>query len=319
MPIGFRPRPLPPGPIDVSRWPSDEDYPVFPIGSKPKRLLICPASQSDPFLIPGHKYLFKVASGWQKYQIWSEIISYEIAKYIGISVPPCFCAIDSNSMDFGVLVEFFYGYPRENKSERLIHASDLLQRVGANKYDQKTGRPHYFRQNVAISRAFVGSEKSFEWWGTTFAFDALIGNTDRHPENWGFVINGAGDQRQTSFAPIFDNGTSLGYERTEASLSSLVGDNLTRYVLRGTHHCAWDASDRKGGLHFELCAKLAALDRHAGAAVKNVIQLNMAYVSDVLEWCCRFDSPTPFTANRAEFVLRLVDARRDQLVHAIGG
>lgn len=29
------------------------------------------------------------------------------------------------------------------------------------------------------------------WWAETIAFDAIIGNTDRHSENWGFLIRDA--------------------------------------------------------------------------------------------------------------------------------
>ena len=40
-----------------------------------------------------------------------------------------------------------------------------------------------------------------------FVIDALIGNTDRHFNNWGLLLDKCGD---ISFAPIFDCGSSLG-------------------------------------------------------------------------------------------------------------
>lgn len=47
-------------------------------------------------------------------------------------------------------------------------------------------------------------------------FDALVGNTDRHHENWGVVISGQTDD-QTDFhlAPTFDHASSLGRELTD--------------------------------------------------------------------------------------------------------
>jgi hypothetical protein len=51
--------------IEVGEWSVDEDFPIFPIGSKPKRLLRCPEQAPQPFLIPGHPYLFKVAHDWR--------------------------------------------------------------------------------------------------------------------------------------------------------------------------------------------------------------------------------------------------------------
>ena len=44
--------------IDVDEWSVDEDFPIFPVGSKPKRLIRCPERAPQPFLIPGHSYLF---------------------------------------------------------------------------------------------------------------------------------------------------------------------------------------------------------------------------------------------------------------------
>ena len=42
--------------------------------------------------------------------------------------------------------------------------------------------------------------------------DALIGNTDRHHENWGLVLWTDGDQWFGRVAPSFDHATSLGRE-----------------------------------------------------------------------------------------------------------
>src|SRR6266700_8014440 len=57
-------------PVLVGRWSADEDFTVHPVGSKPKRMLICPADSNEPYLIPNHAYLFKIAEGWRAQQMW---------------------------------------------------------------------------------------------------------------------------------------------------------------------------------------------------------------------------------------------------------
>jgi hypothetical protein len=52
--------------------------------------------------------------------------------------------------------------------------------------DKKRGRPHSVRSNADICRA-LQVPGAREWWAGTLAFDALIGNTDRHPDNWGIL------------------------------------------------------------------------------------------------------------------------------------
>jgi hypothetical protein len=42
--------------VQVEGWLTDEDYPVFPVGSKPKPLLVCPHGIVEPFLTGRHKY-----------------------------------------------------------------------------------------------------------------------------------------------------------------------------------------------------------------------------------------------------------------------
>ncbi len=40
-----------------------------------------------------------------------------------------------------------------------------------------------------------------------FIIDSLIGNTDRHNENWGFLLNK--NTGKVEFAPIYDCGSCL--------------------------------------------------------------------------------------------------------------
>jgi hypothetical protein len=122
----------------VSSWALDEDFPVYPVGSKPKRMLICPENVTDPHLIPGHAYLFKTAEGWRAQQVWAELIAYRIAALVGLDVPPCFIAIDSAAGLVGSLLEFFYGYPNEDEPARLVHGADVICRF---RVSERTDRP----------------------------------------------------------------------------------------------------------------------------------------------------------------------------------
>lgn len=125
------------------------EFPIHPVGTKPKRVLLCPAECRVPFLIPGHRYLFKVAVARRATQLWSEVIAYRIATLVGLGVPPCFVAVDYGKLEVGALVEFFYGYPDDTVATELIPAADLLQRF---RRGRRTDRPHYVQLNLAICR-----------------------------------------------------------------------------------------------------------------------------------------------------------------------
>ena len=53
----------------------------------------------------------------------------------------------------------------------------------------------------------INNDMLKECFWNMFIIDALIGNTDRHNGNWGFVVNL--DNKKIKFAPIYDCGSCL--------------------------------------------------------------------------------------------------------------
>ena len=296
--------------VDITKWAQHDDFAVFPVESKPKRMLICPADVREPFLIPGHSYLFKTARGWQCQQVWSEVIAYKIGAELGLAVPPCFIAVDAKTGETGALVEFFYGYPGDAAPARLVPASDFMTRVLV---DKKRGRPHTMRINLKLSRLLCKHDSVVTWWAEALAFDALIGNTDRHPDNWGYLFRVNPDGRtHVEMAPLFDNGTSLGYEvREEKLLSASSSDCIEAYTKKGTHHCGLDRDGPAS--HFELCKQFLKAQASAGPPMQSVIRYDRQKVKSIVEECTRFDVGICFSDDRARLVLSLLDARKAAL------
>lgn len=301
-------------PLDVGEWRRDEDFAVHPIGSKPKRMLFCPDDPPAPYLIGGHAYLFKSASGWRAQQLWSEVIAYRMSLLIGIAVPPCFVAYDSEKGEVGALIEFFYGYPDETHPVRFVHAVDVLHRLKMNSKRDRQG----VRTNVTICRR-AGCADAAEWWGKILTFDALIGNTDRHTENWGFLVRrGTGEEPAVSLCPAYDNGTSLGYECPEDQLARLTTpQSLAAYIAKGRHNCGWDSTNNDPAPHVELCGRFASAYPEARSAMLSVLQFSKEAVQEILLQCTSFDIGVRFSPERAEFVLSLVEARRQRLLSVL--
>lgn len=307
--------PVPTDPIRVGTWARDEDFAVFPVGSKAKRTLICPDANDRPDLIAGHSYLFKIATDWRAQQLWSEVLAYQIGCLVGVTVPPAFFAFDETRQEAGVAIEFFYGYPGETAPARFVHGIDLIRRFGR---PFAADRPHTVSMNVAICRLYRVPD-AVAWWAKTLAFDALIGNTDRHTENWGLLVRSQRDSTPMTYslAPAYDNGTSLAYQH--ASLAALTkGRTLEKFIENGTHHCGWDRHSDLKTPHIELCARLASFSPVASAAMKSVIRFSEADLRAlVLRNVC--DGPAvPFSSERAELVTSVVLARRARLVAALG-
>lgn len=298
-------------------------------------MVICPDGVKQQFLIPGHAYLFKRALDWQAYQVWSEIIAYRIGTLMGVKAPPSFVAVDENGA-FGALVEFFYNYPGEDDNPRLVHAADLLPIR-----DRKRGRPHHLLHNLKISRVLTMSPVE-HWWAKTLVFDAVIGNSDRHPENWGFLFRRRRRplprlrlewlrkrvralapvlaHTAVSLAPPFDNATSLGYEiREEKIASQSTEESIDRYVKRGAHHCGWAPTAERLRGHFELVDQLVNAFPQVAEPLRGMLKFDQGQIQSILAECQLFQVALPFTPARAEFVAKLTQARQKGLLSLLEG
>ena len=304
--------------VDICNWPLDEEFGIFPVGSKPKRAVFCPSPAPCPFLIAGHRYLFKVSKEWRILQHWSEVIAYALARLVGVTAAPCFVAIDSQAGEVGVLVEFFYGHPGSQVYPRLISGADLLRRR-VEDYELDPDRHHTVGNILLLSRSFSIPQR-LPTWGRLLVFDALIGNTDRHPENWGFLAT-PGQRQDWTFrlAPSFDHGTSLAYQiRDDDIKSESSEDRIQRHISRGRHHARWSGENAERG-HFKLYGLFAQVYPQAIPAMVETLDFNINEVKEVLGGCARFDLANgAWNDERGAYVAKLISARRQALREALG-
>jgi hypothetical protein len=267
------------------------------------------------FLRANQGYLFKEAAGWQAQQLWCEVIAYELSLFLGVAVPPAFVATDSSSGQAGALIELFYPYPAVTRTIRLVHAADFMQR---NFADGKKGRPHALRENLVICRA-LGAPDPLRWWAKAILFDTLIGNTDRHSENWGFLIERTQDARQLSLAPLYDNGTSLGYGTTDAKLASPWDKaRMAAYLAKGNHDIGWSRNEDGPTPHLPLCVRFFTANPELRDIAAAMLAFTDHQVEEIVQWAAGFDVPIMFTLERGQFIVRQIGARRDALKEALG-
>lgn len=313
MPISPRIRQNPADIVSLEGWELDQEFPFGPQGAKPKRIVICPSPPPNSFLIGGHRYLFKEPTGARAMQIWSEVIAYEVARAVGVPVPPAFLAYGPGNGAPGVLVEFFYGHLGDPDS-RLIDGIERLQALRR----QTDFRRGSLKDNIDVCRLQMVPDWRF-WWARTLVFDALIGNTDRHSQNWGFLATPGTDGRLAfSMAPAFDNGTSLGFIIGESELDRFTqAERLRNFIHNGRHHYGWTSGDHRSAQHIELCRLYGQHIGSTRAPMRRVLELSDAQIDEIVSWCCRFDFAVPFTEARAKFVAAQLRGRREALAKVL--
>ncbi len=299
--------------MSLRGWRLDDEFPYGPQGAKPKRIVICPNPPPKSFLIGGHRYLFKEPSGSRSQQIWSEVIAYELSRELGVVVPPAFLAEGPGNGSPGVLIEFFYGHIYDPEY-RFVHAIERLQGLGFGINFNRGS----LRDNIKLCRLHAVPDWR-AWWARTLAFDALIGNTDRHSENWGLLALLDAGGVKYRLAPAFDNGTSLGFIVQDRDLvRHMQPAALAQLVERGKHHFGWLPGDHDGAQHARLCRTYQERAGGFGNAMDAVLNLSDARIQRVVDWACSFDFPLPFTEARGRFVAAQLRARRDAVAVALG-
>lgn len=294
--------------FDVADWESDPEFGVFPQGARAKDAVFAPILPPEPVLVPGKRYLFKRSKRSYPDQFWGEIIAYRIGCLLGVKVPPAFAAWNSKTGHCAALIEWFYN---EN-TESFVMAGDLLQRMNKG-FDRKLGTQHNFMDNLrllrmlSIWRVLIESDWR-QWWVDALLFDALIGNTDRHQDNWGFIYARSEQNVSYRLAPLFDNGTSLGHERFTDRVKLWSESCFDRYIENGKHHLKWSLDDPVQG-HFDLMGR--AIDEWPDTrdAVCTKLNFSADELSDVTGDLLRLNATIPLSKDRYEFILHLLNKR----------
>ena len=82
------------------------------------------------------------------------------------------------------------------------------------------------------------------------AFDAIVGNNDRHHYNWGVVIH-KNDQHEPYFSPVYDSARALFWNHAETKLQTIEQDTnpkrlpdfLNRYVKKSRPTVRWEGEN----------------------------------------------------------------------------
>lgn len=197
------------------------------LGSKPKFW----------FKREGENWLFKEARE-NTGEDWAEKVASEIARLLGL--PSHHAELARWQGKRGCAVRSFLS---SNQSV-LIHGNELLGGLisGYDKEKQWDQTDHTFENIVQVIEALFPSDKARRSAALRMVgylmLDALVGNTDRHHQNWGVVLErrplgDPPDAYSLQLAPTFDHASSLGRELTDgARARHLREGTVGRYILK---------------------------------------------------------------------------------------
>jgi hypothetical protein len=312
--------------VDVTSWAIGGVLTHYPDGSRAKFEAFCPTQATYRFLIPRHRYLFKKTferkSGIVFYeQFWTEIIAYKVGRILGIEVPPAFLASYNDpvrGLGYASLIEWYYNYP-DNERCKVDRGGDFMSRTIPD-YDREKGKSHNFETIISIFSDLEVKDWAYKW-AKILLFDTIIGNTDRHQENW--EVYSFFDKKGSlveELSPAFDNGTAMGYEILPNGFSKKIA-SLEAYVGKGTHHMKWALNDKKKVQHFKLLEKLIEKFPKTEDLIKAKLKIDILPLYDDILQLTAFDIQDrhyKLTRERADFIIKLLEFRYNKIKKLFG-
>lgn len=193
----------------------------------------------------------------------SEKIAYEIAKLIDL---PCAkyefgkFITPQNQVRFGVVSENFL---KHKENEALVLGNQILGKIFKD-YDQYSRyKARKYTPALVLLTFETLSElmRDYSFLQTFIGylvFDCLIGNTDRHHENWGIIVNGG-----FRIAPSFDHASGLaskvGEREAQERLQTKDRGRSIEYFCQKAKSAFW-----KGGKQLktiEVCEEIESFEK----------------------------------------------------------
>jgi len=205
---------------------------------------------------------------------WAEKVAAEIASAAGILHAKTELALHKNER--GSATETF---TRDGRA--LYHGNQMLEVIidGYHR-DKRFHQSRHTLDNIwkAVEVFFAepdGAKKAKQLIASYLLLDALIGNTDRHHENWGVLATRKGDDWRVMLAPSFDHASSLGRELLDSSRErKMAANQVADYAQRARGAIYWSENDAHGPSPLELVRRAAhkypQVFRPAGAKLAKI-------------------------------------------------
>lgn len=307
---------------DVSNWQEAQQYQTG--GTREKCWLISPNDNSY--------YFFKVSikKGVKDYptEFWMEIIASKVGQSLNLNV------LDYNIAKRGESIGCISKHMVENDKYALTELMYFLMGYEPA-YNPEEDKEAYSIEFIYETLKYFGLEQHMPDFINVIVFDCIIGNQDRHQENWGFItpvetkakiLSHDNTQVKDSWkgskiAPIYDSGSSLGRERSEETIINMLRDPMQfeAYINRYKP----EVRIRRGAKvsYDTLLKELLNSAQYSKQTKQSILHLTEAFDLDkITDIVTHIDDTLPndckdngLSEKRKQFVIKLMNDRVEKL------
>ena len=215
------------------------------------------ADRSNPRKWPA--YIAKVGHKWYPNESITEHLLTRIGQLLGLKMAESYLVSAHGQIRF--LSRYFL-----KRNQNLVHGAEIFSdylkdEEFVEEVEQVGAAQDFFSFQFieeAIREQFPDQTSSIlEGYTQMLAFDAIVGNNDRHHYNWGVVVHGH-RKHEPYFSPIYDSARAFFWNDSESKLEVIKKDPnpkrlpafIARYVKNSRPKTGWDGVNRPN--HFAL-------------------------------------------------------------------
>ena len=220
-------------------------------GEAPKDFVLEERGQRRPKYWVG--YIAKLGSKRYPTESITEHLATRIGQLCGLRIANSKLALVDGQLRF--LSQYFL----RDGEESLVHGAEIFEPILTKEFvkeiaDKRAERDFYTFQMVeeAVYTAYPDHGlEIMHGFVKMLAFDALIGNQDRHFYNWA-IVTPVKKNLPPRFSPIYDTARSLFWNLDETGVKNLLQNSasLSGYINRGHPMLGWD--NERNVKHFDL-------------------------------------------------------------------
>ncbi len=229
----------------------------------------------------------------------SEKLSYEIAKILEYECAHIELALDEND-EIGILNYLFVN----------LHEEEHIDAISYLKKNDEIRSQFYTLDNIKKCLDMLDKELFYQFL-KIMVFDALVGEQDRHEENWGIMrING-----KYKLSPLYDNGCNLlrEFRKEDFAIKYYNGlKNFDTYIKKSSTLIY--KQNGKRYKHFELIEYLYnSYPNQIRKEILNLEKLTDSKIEDIVNKM----PDNIITIKHKEYIIRYIKTRKKILLNII--
>lgn len=252
--------------------------------------------------VTGEIGLFKFPRTKYTGDYWAEKLAYELGMLASIEIANTELGIfkgRKGSFSYNILDDGEY------LLEGHVIIGDILEFSTSTEIYEQLGRSY----SVQLLEEVLAER--FMLFLKVLVFDCLIGNTDRHHGNWGFIADDGGNWLR--LAPLYDNGSSLCYLERPERIALMEKDQMMMDAALYTKAKSQiGLNDIRPADHFSIFAYLCDKYCRSMIPIMDNIKLGITdeKISGLLE---RFHDDT-ISKRMKEFIIQYLSKRRNRML-----